>query len=183
MFEWIKSRCDNVLLYSDTLDINILNNVKPKLIISYNYSSIIKFDTLKYAKDIGARIINMHISLLPWNKGSNPNFWSFIENTPKGVSIHELDSSIDGGKIIYQKEVFFDENKESLTSSYEKLQNIIIKLFQEHWDEIISGHYILKEQHGNGSYHDLKMYNDFLNGRVIDFNKNIIDLKRELEFF
>ncbi|MDY3776903.1 MAG: hypothetical protein SOZ73_06715, partial [Campylobacter sp.] len=60
--------------------------------------------------------------------------------------------------------------------------NIIIKLFQEHWDEIISGHYILKEQHGNGSYHDLKMYNDFLNGRVIDFNKNIIDLKRELEF-
>ena len=182
LFEWIKSRCDNVLLYSDTLDINILNNVKPKLIISYNYSSIIKFDTLKYAKDIGARIINMHISLLPWNKGSNPNFWSFIKNTPKGVSIHELDSSIDGGKIIYQKEVFFDENKESLKSSYEKLQNIIIKLFQEHWDEIISGHYILKEQHGNGSYHDLKMYNDFLNGRVIDFNKNIIDLKRELEF-
>lgn len=181
MFEWIKNKCNDVLLYSDTLDINILNNIKPKLVISYNYSSIIKFDVLKRAKDIGTRIINMHISLLPWNKGSNPNFWSFAENTPKGVSIHELVSDIDSGKIIYQKEVFFDENKESLKSSYEKLQNTIIKLFQDHWDEIESGRYISKEQNGNGSYHDLKMYKDFLNGRIIDFDKNITDLKRELE--
>jgi len=42
---------------------------------------------------------------LPYNKGSHPNFWSFIENSPKGVSIHEIDEGIDTGKLIASKKL------------------------------------------------------------------------------
>ena len=40
-------------------------------------------------------IVNLHISYLPFNRGSHPNYWSFVENTPKGVSIHEIDEQIE----------------------------------------------------------------------------------------
>lgn len=45
------------------------------------------------------------MSYLPYNKGTHPNYWSFIENTPKGVMIHEIDKGIDTGNIIVQKKI------------------------------------------------------------------------------
>ena len=49
--------------------------------------------------------INLHISLLPWNRGSDPNLWSFLDDTPKGVSIHHIDAGVDTGDVIAQREV------------------------------------------------------------------------------
>ena len=54
------------------------------------------------------KIINLHIGYLPYNRGAHPNFWSFMDNTPTGVTIHEIDKNIDTGKIIYQKIVDFE---------------------------------------------------------------------------
>ena len=54
-------------------------------------------------------------------EGQDPNLWSFIEDTPKGVTIHEIDEGIDTGDIIFQKEIVLNSN-ETLASSYEKLQ-------------------------------------------------------------
>lgn len=58
-------------------------------------------------------VLNLHISYLPWNRGANPNFWSFVENTKKGVTIHEIDEKLDKGKILLRKELEFDENREA----------------------------------------------------------------------
>ena len=44
------------------------------------------------------------MSYLPWNRGADPNFWSILEDTPKGVTIHIMDESIDTGDILYQKD-------------------------------------------------------------------------------
>lgn len=179
LYNFIKQRA-KVLLYSDELSVNLLQNTGAKLVISYNYSTIIKAQILEFAKISGVRAINLHISLLPYNKGSNPNFWSFIENSPKGVSIHLLEPSIDSGGIIYQKELFFDENTESLASSYEKLQSTMRALFIKHWNEIKRGNYKIKKQSKQGSYHDMKMYNDFLAGKNINYNESIAKIKARL---
>ena len=48
------------------------------LIISFGYNKIIKQNILK---KLHRPIINLHISYLPYNRGSNPNFWSFINNS------------------------------------------------------------------------------------------------------
>ena len=61
--------------------------------------------------------------------------WSFLEDTPKGVTIHYIDEGIDTGDIIVQKEVFIDEDKETLKSSYEILNKEIQALFKENWGQ------------------------------------------------
>ena len=98
----------------------------------------------------------MHISLLPYNKGASPNVWSFIDNTPKGVTIHKLSEDLDGGDIIYQEEMFFDSSIETLESSYNKLNDRIKELFKRNFTDIIGRNYCCKKQEGKGTYHNLK---------------------------
>ena len=78
------------------------NNIE--MIISYGYRHIIKKSIIEYVK---GNIINLHISYLPWNRGADPNLWSFLENSPKGVTIHYIDEGIDTGDIITQKKIRF----------------------------------------------------------------------------
>lgn len=71
--------------------------------ISYNYSFLVPENIIFI---VTAKIINLHISLLPWKRGSDPNFWSFIENSPKGVTIRKLFAGLEQDSIILQKELF-----------------------------------------------------------------------------
>ena len=88
-------------------------------IISFGYRHIIKKEIIDLFQD--NNIINLHISYLPYNRGSDPNLWSILDNTPSGVSIHLLEKGLDTGDILVQKRVFFNEEIETLESSYNKL--------------------------------------------------------------
>lgn len=92
------------------------------------------------------QIFNLHISLLPYNREASPNFFSFIENTSKGVTIHQIDEGLDTGPILAQKELFFDESKETFASGYEKLILEIQMLFKENWSSISDKNYQLYAQ-------------------------------------
>lgn len=150
--------------------------LNPEWIISYNYKYLITKEIINYIK---GNIINLHISYLPWNGGANPNIWSFIENTPKGVTIHQINEKFDKGKILYQKEYFFDEEKETFATSYMKLNKAIVELFKEKWREIELGQYHLYEQTGEGSYHTKKEFDQIKARLSFDWNDNIANfLKR-----
>jgi len=126
---------ENVLSMTEKVTANFIDVHHPEFIISYGYRYIITQEILdRYAN----RAINLHISFLPWNKGADPNFWSFIENTPKGVTIHYLDSGIDTGDIIAQKQVEFSKY-DTLRISYYKLHDEIQKLFRDKWTDIRAG--------------------------------------------
>lgn len=134
LYAWIKTKEDITCnLLQEKIKLEILEEFNPDLIISYGYRYIIKNDVIERWR---GKIINLHISFLPWNKGADPNFWSFIENTPKGVTIHLIDEGIDTGDILFQKEVNFDDESETLSSSYNKLQDEIQNLFKENWNQI-----------------------------------------------
>lgn len=152
LYEWIEERAEASLCESK-LTLEMLQSINPDLVISYNYKHIVPKDCIDY---MNHRIINIHISLLPWNRGAGPNLWSFVYDTPKGVTIHEMTPGLDEGDIIFQQEVEFDENIHTLSSSYEALNRIAVILFKEHWEEIISGNYTQKPQNGQGSYHAIK---------------------------
>ncbi|CAK0761940.1 hypothetical protein CCP3SC5AM1_20062 [Gammaproteobacteria bacterium] len=102
------------------------------------------------------KAVNLHNSYLPWNRGADPNFWSFIEDSPKGVTIHYLDEGLDTGDIIIQKEVTFKSDNETLATTYEKLQSAIQELFKCHWEKIKTGDCDSRKQKGKGSFHKLK---------------------------
>jgi len=90
--------------------------------------------------------------------------WSFIDNTPKGVTIHKVSERLDEGDILFQEEIEFDSSKETLRSTYNKLNERIVDLFKRHWDEIV----IPTKQKGNGTYHTIADFKKLKN--KIDFS-------------
>lgn len=135
--------------------INTAEKITPKFIqkfdrvVSYGYRHILKKEHIINAKN---PIINLHISYLPWNKGADPNYWSWIENTPKGVTIHHIDEGIDTGDILLQTQVKFNKN-ETLSSSYKKLTDTIEDLFIKNFENIINNKIKPTPQPKGGSIH------------------------------
>lgn len=124
----------------------------PDFIVCHGYRHIIGRDVLAQLPD---RIVNLHISLLPWNRGADPNVWSFLEDTPKGVTIHYVDAGIDTGDIIAQKAVEFGPD-ETLHTSYAKLQDELAVLFAKHWPAIREGRCARRPQEPGGSAHRIR---------------------------
>lgn len=141
---------DNFVILENKLSADFVISNKIDLIISYGYRYIISKEIINIMKN---KIINLHISYLPWNRGADPNLWSFLENTKKGVSIHLIDEGVDTGDILMQKEVTFTEN-DTLRTSYNKLSMEIEALFIDNWPKIRLGKYVpIKQNLHEGSIH------------------------------
>lgn len=119
-------------------------------VISYGYRHILKKAIIESSD---AHIINLHISYLPWNRGAHPNFWSFFDCTPSGVSIHLIDEGVDTGPILYQSYVNFSKDQNTFSQTYQQLISEIEMLFKENLKEIISGTYKALPQRRKGTYH------------------------------
>ena len=168
-----EDKSNKVSTSSKKLRLSEINNFDT--IISYGYRFKIDEKLIKKNKNL----INLHISFLPFNRGAHPNFWSFIENTPSGVSIHKIDKGIDTGDIINQKLIDFDilKNKKKLTFSYtyKKLINELENLFIENSKKIINNDYTCYKQIGKGSVH----YKSQLPKILKTWNQNIFKTRLE----
>jgi len=124
------------------------------LVISYGYKHILPKEVIDSSNH---GVINLHISMLPWNRGAHPNFWSFVDGTPKGVSIHFVDEGIDTGDIILQKEVYFEPEDNTFKKTYCKLKREIEELLVSNWNNIITGNFTRVRQNSTeGSFHEVK---------------------------
>lgn len=134
----VKKKLDQELKTIDTINTDV--------IISFGYRKIISKKILSQLK---RPIINLHMSLLPYNRGSHPNFWSFVENTPKGITIHEISNGIDDGDIIFQKKFKLDpclEKFSTFKKTYNYLFDALEILFMENFEKIINHTYSTKKQ-------------------------------------
>jgi methionyl-tRNA formyltransferase len=123
---------DRVSYTEQKIDISSELLKEVDFIISYGYRHIIKQNVLELFQN---RAINIHVSLLPWNRGADPNLWSFLENTPKGVTIHIMDRGIDTGDVLIQEEIDFSclDESETLNTTYTKLTQLAEDLFKRFW--------------------------------------------------
>ncbi len=129
--------------------INLMQAQMFDFIVSHGYRNIVP----EYVcREFDGRAINLHISYLPWNRGADPNLWSWVDGTPQGVTIHYIDSGLDTGDIIYQKLVPMIDG-ETLSSSYHRLQNEMLHLFVSTWGNIANRICPRTPQFGEGSYH------------------------------
>ena len=129
--------------------ISIIDVEECDLIISFGYRYI--FDN-KFINDCRCPIVNLHISYLPFNRGAHPNFWSFYDDTPSGVSIHLIDEGIDTGPILFQKKINF-VNEKTFVETYKLLFIEIENLFVKNIELIIQKNWNEKKQVGKGSFH------------------------------
>lgn len=76
--------------------------------------------------------INMHPSLLPYNRGKHPYYWSIVEGTPHGVTLHLIDEGVDTGPILFQSKIDVDMTDTGETL-YEKSHGEIVELFKANY--------------------------------------------------
>jgi len=144
-------------------------------VISFGYQHILMKSIIESSK---APIINLHISYLPWNRGAHPNFWSFFDCTPSGVSIHLIDEGVDTGPILYQRYVNFVKEQTTFSLTYKQLILEIESLFRENLPSIIAGNYKPMAQRRQGSYHKVAD----LPSEFSCWDSNIQDEVRRIDF-
>ncbi len=146
------------LFYSDQIkDELVIEFIKKKYSIDFLILSwwpyIVKKNILDIPK-IGT--INFHPSLLPYNRGKNYNFWTIVENSPFGVTLHLVDEGIDTGDILFQKKISKDWTDTGETL-YHKAQNEILSLFYENYDLIrFNKLNPIKQEQKNATFHFAK---------------------------
>ena len=103
-------KCDIYYLskYDEKKIIKILNQHKINFGISIGCRFIFKSRIIKYFKN---KLYNVHDSYLPYYKGGAPISYS-IMNKEKyiGISFHEINEKIDGGRVILKKKFVIKKN-------------------------------------------------------------------------
>ena len=104
--------------------LNILEELQIDLVLVYG-TSIIKGELIK--KYCG-KILNVHLGLSPYYRGSGTNYFPFVNNEPEfcGATYMYLDEGVDTGKIIHQIRPYI-----LATDSFHQLSNrFLINVFK-----------------------------------------------------
>lgn len=137
-------------LYTETV-LETLRDLEIDLAILAWWPYIIKPPLLGCA---ASGFLNMHPSLLPYNRGKYYYFWTLAEQSPAGVSLHFIDEGIDSGDIAFQTELEMDWT-DTGRSVRDRSIELNIALFKQHFETIVSGNIPRKSQSlADGSYHD-----------------------------
>jgi methionyl-tRNA formyltransferase len=83
-------------------------------------------------------VLNLHPSLLPAGRGKDPNFWALVEERPFGVTLHHVDSTVDGGDVAFQARipVTWLDTGETL---YRQAEVAMLELFKSSYSAIAAG--------------------------------------------
>lgn len=120
-----------------------LQGFQSDLFFINSYSMILKDEILRIPKK---GTLNIHTSLLPKNRGSNPIQWGIINNQKfAGVSLHEVDIGIDTGPIVDQRKtkVFFNDTWLSISN---RIDSLIIDLIRDNLKNILNFDFVKKDQ-------------------------------------
>lgn len=117
--------------------------------ISFGYRHILTPPILATAK---RPPINLHISYLPYNRGSHPLFWAVADGTPIGVTIHEIDEGIDTGPVCYQELVDLPLSM-TFREGHASLLTAVENLFEENSQTLMAGVYPRLRQSEHGTSH------------------------------
>jgi folate-dependent phosphoribosylglycinamide formyltransferase PurN len=93
--------------------IALLNELKPDLIL-VNGTRII---SSKVLDSVSARFINSHVGITPKYRGVHGGYWAIANDDAQnfGVTIHEIDTGIDTGDVLYQKTLTCSSNDNFIT--------------------------------------------------------------------
>ncbi|MCH7725006.1 MAG: hypothetical protein IH991_00795 [Planctomycetes bacterium] len=112
-----------------------IRDLAPDIALSVFFGYILRSDFLD---TLDGNVFNLHPSLLPYNRGAFPNVWSIIDETPAGVTLHQVDTGVDTGPVLAQKAV----NVEAIDTGdalYRKLELASVDLICDVWQRFSEG--------------------------------------------
>ena len=153
------------------------NNIrKPDIIFSVAYKYLIKSNIFNFSNIIS---LNIHGSLLPKYKGRGPLVRSIMNGDLfTGITVHEIDKTCDGGKILFQKKIKIPKNYSGsqmlrvLIGLYPK---IIIKCIEKVKERNFK---LRKQEFNNFIFKEIKQ-----NDRKIDWNADIKVIYNKIRAF
>lgn len=107
----------------------------PQVGVSALFGYLLRPDTLAI---FPGGVVNLHPSLLPWNRGAHPNVWSIVEGTPAGATVHYINGGVDTGDVIAQRAVPV-EPVDTGETLYHRLEAACVELFRDTWPLIRAG--------------------------------------------
>jgi hypothetical protein len=83
---------------NDAAEIDLMAGLDPAVVLVFG-TGLLKGDIISR---FAGRIINLHLGLSPYYRGSGTNFWPLVNREPEcvGATIHYLDAGIDTGPLI-----------------------------------------------------------------------------------
>lgn len=98
--------------------LEILEEIKPDLIVVVAYGKILPKDVLDYPK---YGCINVHASILPKYRGASPIHWAIINGDKEtGVTVQQMNEGVDTGDILLIEKMPIGEN-DTTEDMFEKL--------------------------------------------------------------
>lgn len=150
-----------------------LYNIDGLLLLSLEYDLLIKPEKFK-----GARLYNIHFSLLPKYKGMYTSAWPILNGEQKtGVTLHRINPGIDTGDIIDQKS--FSINGLDCRDVY--LEYVVngIEVVIRNIEALIAGKEISRRQPSVGSTYYSKSSIDYGN-LVVDLNQTAEGIGKQI---
>lgn len=158
-------QCHRAVNINDDYFLNLLKDNNIDLVFLLWWPKIVNKRTIHGAK-LG--FVNLHPSFLPYNRGKHPYYWSIVEGTPAGVSIHYITENIDDGAILCQKKIETDITTTADVLYSESIKEII-SLFKKNYNSIISQ--TLKRQKQNNSQSTFHLAKEINSHSEIDLQK------------
>jgi len=112
--------------------------------------------------------LNLHTGFLPWNRGSHPNVWPFLDGSPAGVTLHEMVEEVDAGRIIFQEKVEIQPDDDA-KSLYQKLEDLSPTVLEKGLGGLLEGSAIPFVPSEKGSHHT---HRDFRELCTIEMEEN-----------
>ena len=79
LFQWLKEQGHKTVVCTERLNVEWCRNQNFDLTVSYTYRYILTADILEA---LNGNVVNIHNSVLPWNRGADPNIWSIVKILP-----------------------------------------------------------------------------------------------------
>ena len=161
------------------------SNKTLQLIRKFNPTIIVTFGTSllgsKYLDLYPDRIINLHLGLSQFYRGSSCNFWPIFDLNPHllGATVHFINKKVDSGNIVTQNKIDLDKND----SEYVLMTKTIIlgtKLMIEAIKRTNTDLAMNRNPQNNGKLYQIKNFNP----KAVMKVKNLVDsgnLKRKIE--
>ena len=148
----IKDLGHETVAYSERLTVDFIKEGGFDLAVSYTYRYIL---TDELINALNGNVVNIHNAYLPYNRGADPNLWSLVEGTPRGVTLHYISAGLDKGDIIAQRLVTEGDGK-TLKSSYDNLDKNAKEMFLEAFKDYDKWNELRHAPSGSGTYPSLK---------------------------
>ncbi|QCH26954.1 formyltransferase family protein [Clostridium tyrobutyricum] len=149
---------------------NEISKLCPDIIFVVGWSQLISENIIKSAK-IG--VIGFHPAKLPKDRGRSVLAWQISEGYTNGaVSMIWIDSGIDSGNIIGQKDYIINYN-DTIRDVLDKVYNICLELTETYYPLIVGGNIIsIKQDNMKATYRRKRNKKD----SIIKWNRNSIEI-------